>query len=143
MDIQEIRNKLMDKGLKVTPQRMAVLEAINKLHNHPAADQIIEYIRQNNPNIATGTVYNVLETLTERKIIDKVKTDRDVMRYDADTRKHHHLYCMGSNTIDDYYDEKLTKMLRNYFKKNKVPGFNIDDVQLHLIGRYEDSEKCR
>lgn len=141
MEILEIRNKLTENGLKVTPQRLAVLEAIDKLHNHPAADQIIDYIRHNHPNIATGTVYNVLETLSERKIIHKVKTDRDVMRYDADTTKHHHIHRTDTAIIDDYYDDKLSNMLRKYFKKNKVPGFHIEDVQIHLIGRYDGGEE--
>jgi len=143
MTNQEIRDKLMDKGLKVTPQRMVVLEAIDKLHNHPAADQVIEYIRKYHPNIATGTVYKVLETLARKKIINKVKTDRDIMRYDADIQKHHHIYCMGSDTITDYYDDKLNKLLRNYFRKYKVPGFTIDDIQLQIVGEFEDIEKCR
>jgi len=143
MTNQEIRDKLMDKGLKVTPQRMVVLEAIDTLHNHPAADQVIEYIRKYHPNIATGTVYKVLETLAQNKIINKVKTDRDIMRYDADIQKHHHIYCMGSDTITDYYDDKLNKLLRNYFRKYKVPGFTIDDIQLQIVGEFEDIEKCR
>jgi hypothetical protein len=39
-----IRNKLTDKGLKATPQRIVILEAILKLNNHPAAENIIDYI---------------------------------------------------------------------------------------------------
>ena len=80
MKAGEIRNKLIEKGLKVTPQRMAILEAIVKLSNHPTAENIIDYIRKNNPNIATATVYKVLDALEENELIIKVKTDRDVMR---------------------------------------------------------------
>ncbi len=142
MEIQEIRNKLVEKGLKVTPQRMAVLEAVETLRNHPTADQIIAYIRKNHPNIATGTVYNVLETLTGNNILAKVKTDRDIMRYDADLHPHHHIHCAGTNSITDYYDEDLNDLLTDYFKKKKVPGLTIEDVQLHIIGRYEGKENC-
>ena len=46
MKISEIRSKLIEKGLKVTPQRMAILEAIIVLNNHPTAENIIEYIRK-------------------------------------------------------------------------------------------------
>ena len=63
MKITEIRNKLIEKGLKVTPQRIAILEAIIKLNNHPTAENIIDYIRNNHPNIATATVYKVLDAL--------------------------------------------------------------------------------
>ena len=142
MTIQLIRDKLVEKGLKVTPQRMAVIEAIEALHNHPTAEQIINYVRKNHPNIASGTVYNVLDTLTDNNIIVKVKTDRDIMRYDGDLEKHHHIHCTGSDTIADYYDEELNQMLEQYFKKKKVPGLSIEDIQLHIIGRYDGQNKC-
>jgi Fur family peroxide stress response transcriptional regulator len=57
----EIKNRLTGKELKVTPQRMAILEAIYQLNNHPTAEKIIDYIRQKHPGIATGTVYKVLK----------------------------------------------------------------------------------
>ena len=47
MKITEIRNKLSDKGLKVTPQRIAILEAIIKLNNHPTVENIIDFILEN------------------------------------------------------------------------------------------------
>ena len=57
------REKLQEKGLKVTPQRVAIYEAIVKLKNHPTAENVIEYIKANHPNISVGTVYKVLDSL--------------------------------------------------------------------------------
>ena len=91
--VQDIRNSLSNKGLKVTPQRMRILEAIYKLNNHPTAEQIITFIRKHDPNIGSGTVYNVLDTLVQNGLIQKEKTDKDVMRYDGLVENHHHLYC--------------------------------------------------
>ena len=51
------REKLKEKGLKVTPQRVAIYEAIVTLKNHPTAENVIEYIKANHPNISVGTVY--------------------------------------------------------------------------------------
>ncbi len=109
MNVNEIRNKLLEKKLKVTPQRIAIFEAIIKLNNHPTAENIIDYIRKNNPNIATATVYKVLDALMESELIQKVKTDKDIMRYDAIMEKHHHLYCSESDRIEDYYDAELNE----------------------------------
>jgi len=44
----EIKNRLTEKELKVTPQRMAILEAIYKLNNHPTAEKIIELRNKRN-----------------------------------------------------------------------------------------------
>jgi Fur family peroxide stress response transcriptional regulator len=141
MDISanNIRNKLAEKGLKVTPQRMSILEAIYALNNHPTADNIIEHIRETHPNIATGTVYKVLDVLVENKIIKKVTTDRDIMRYDGITEKHHHIYCANCDLIEDYKDAELDKMLKEYFKKKSFPGLEIEDIVIQIRGTYE---KC-
>ena len=135
--IEDIRNKLSKKGLKVTPQRIAILDAIYKLGNHPTADNIIEYIRQSNPNIASGTVYKVLDKLIEKKLIKKVTTDKDVMRYDGIMENHHHLYCMECNAIEDYVDEELNSVLKNYFKNKKIKGFKIDEFILQIKGTFD------
>ena len=141
MPSKEIRNKLIIKGLKITPQRIAILEAIEKLNNHPTAENIIEYIRRNHPNIATATVYKVLEALSGNDLIKKVKTDRDIMRYDGITENHHHLYCAESDRIEDYFDTELNEVIGNYFAKKGIPDFEIVDIKLQIIGKFTKSEK--
>ncbi len=132
----EISQKLVSKGLKVTPQRIAVLETIIKLNNHPSAENIIEQIRKTHPNIATGTVYKVLEVLTDNGLINRVKTDRDVMRYDAVMEKHHHLYSSQSDRIEDYADGQLDNLLKDYFTKKDIAGFSIENISLQIIGKF-------
>lgn len=136
MKVSDIRLKLTEKGLKVTPQRVAILEAIVKLNNHPTADNVIDYIRENNPNIATATVYKVLDALVLNELIRKVKTERDVMRYDAIMENHHHLYCSESDRIEDFFDNELNELIEKYFEKKKIPDFKIEDVKLQIIGRF-------
>ena len=129
---------LIKHVLKITPQRLALLDAMNKLQDHPTAECIIEYIRKNHPNIATGTVYKTLDTFTEKKIIKRVKTDRDVMRYDVETHKHHHIYCDECDYIENYYDNELDELLQEYFKKKRIPNLNIREINLQIVGSYKD-----
>jgi Fur family peroxide stress response transcriptional regulator len=136
MKITEIRDKLIEKGLKVTPQRIAILEAIIQLNNHPTVDNIIDYIRNYHPNIATATVYKVLDALVANELIRKVKTEKDVMRYDGVMERHHHLYCSESDRIEDFVDPELNKIVENYFKKRKIPHFEIEDIKLQIKGRF-------
>jgi Fur family peroxide stress response transcriptional regulator len=126
----------VDKALKVTPQRIIILDAIIKLKNHPTAENIIDFIRKNHPHISVGTVYKVLETLAENSIINKVNTEKDVMRYDADVATHHHIFDADSDRIEDLYDETLTEIIMQHFEKNAIPGFRIEDIKLHIIGRH-------
>jgi Fur family peroxide stress response transcriptional regulator len=136
MKIIDYRDKLSEKKMKVTPQRLAVLEALYKLNNHPTAENVIDFIRKNHPNIAIGTVYKVLDALAEKQIIRKVKTDKDIMRYDGVMENHHHLYCEESDRIEDYFNEELSSVINNYFKKRKIPNFKIKDIKLQIIGKF-------
>lgn len=130
-----LRNKLIEKGLKVTPQRLAILEAVMDLSNHPTADDIMATIKVKNPNISLGTVYKVLDTFVEKGLIKTVKTDKDIKRYDAVLENHHHLYYTDSNLIEDYSDEELNEILQAYFEKKGIPNFLIEDIKLQIIGR--------
>lgn len=132
----EIRDLIAKKGLKVTPQRMRVLEAIHKLNNHPTAENILEFIRKKDPNIASGTVYNVLDTLVSNNIIKKVKTERDVMRYEGNIENHHHLYCIECDYIEDYDNEKLDLLLKEFFEKNHIDNFNIEEIKVSITGNF-------
>ena len=88
ISISQIKDKLVEKGLKVTPQRIAILEAIYFLNNHPSAEMIMDYIKDTHPGIASATVYKVLETLVENQLVKRVKTEKDSMRYDGIVENH-------------------------------------------------------
>jgi Fur family transcriptional regulator, peroxide stress response regulator len=141
MNKNRIISALKGCGLKVTPQRIAVFDAVINLNNHPTADNVKEFIKINYPNIATGTVYKTLETLVQCGIIKKVKTDSDIMRYDAVLEKHHHLYCSESDRIEDFYDIELNEILDDYLKKKKIPNFTIEDIKLQIVGKFTDKRQ--
>jgi len=137
MSYSDIRELLTEKGLRVTPQRVIVFETLVRLRNHPTADTLIKKINEAHPNIATGTVYKILDTLVQKGLVEKVTTHEDNMRYDAILDKHHHLYCTESNRIEDYFDENLNALLEEYFEKKKIPGFEISDIKLQITGNFQ------
>jgi Fur family transcriptional regulator, peroxide stress response regulator len=134
--INQIKERLLEKGLKVTPQRIAILEAIYSLNNHPSAEMIMKYIRDRYPGIASGTIYKVLDVLIEHRLIDRVKTDKDIMRYDGILENHHHLYSSESEEIKDYVNNELDQLLKDYFKKNAIEEFEIEGIKLQINGRF-------
>jgi len=137
---REIQDRLAAKGLKVTPQRIAILDAIYSLNNHPTAERIIDFVRKQHPAVAIGTVYSVLETLVANNLVKKVTTDRDIMRYDGILEGHHHLYCNRCDRIHDYVDEELNKLISDFFKHKKIDGFKIEEFVLQIKGTYDE---CR
>ncbi len=136
MKTEEISRVLFEKGLKVTPQRIAVYEAVARLNNHPTAENIIKYIRKTYPNISTATVYKVLDAFTEKGLVNRVKTEKDMMRYDAVLESHHHLYCSETDRIEDYHDEQLDNILKNYFEEKGISDFKVEDIKLQIVGKF-------
>ena len=141
MKIEDYGTRLRESGLRVTPQRLAVYEAVDVLHDHPTAEEVSQYIRKKHPEIALGTIYKTLETLAEKAILRRVKTDSGLLRYDAVDDRHHHIYCTHCDRIEDYYDAGLTKMLYDYFEINRIPDFRIEDIKLQIVGKYTDNRE--
>ena len=138
MDIELFKVKLRDKGLKATPRRLSILEAIIELNNHPTAEEIIKFIKNQNLNIATATVYKALDIMVARKVIIKVDTEKNIIRYDAILEPHHHLYSAESNIIKDYENEEINKILEKYFKKKKIQEFDKADIKLQIMGKFRN-----
>ncbi len=134
MNVAELIKKLKEKKLRITPQRVAVFEAVCKLNNHPTAENIINNIKKNHPNISLGTVYKVLDSLVESNLLEKVKTGNGIMRYDAILSKHHHLYLTKTDKIEDYEDSELDDMICAYFRNKKIDNFEIKDIKLQITG---------
>ena len=138
ISISNIKDKLVDKGLKVTPQRIAILEAIYTLNNHPTAEMIMDSIKDRLPGVSFATIYKVLDVLEEKELIKKVKTDKDIKRYDAKLENHHHLYSNHSQVIKDYINTDLDQLLNDFFKENKIENFEIDEIRLQISGTFSD-----
>lgn len=138
MHSDDYKIKLRERGLKVTPQRLAVFEAVDLLNDHPTAEGVSQYIRKKHPDIATGTVYKTLETLVDKHLLKRVKTDNGLLRYDAVNDNHHHIYCNHCDRIEDYYDSELTELIHEYFERKQIPNFTIEDVKLQIVGKYTD-----
>lgn len=131
-----VQEKLRTKNLKVTPQRIAIYNAVVQLNNHPTAESIAEVVKADYPSISVGTVYKVLNVFVDSGLLNKVKSDRDIMRYDAMLSHHHHLYCNETDRIEDYEDEELDHLVKDYFQKKNIKNFKIEDFKLQITGKF-------
>lgn len=136
-NIQQSATRLNAAGLKVTPQRIAVLQALTASGTHPTAEEIYRIVSRSIPGLSPTTVYNVLEALVRHKLIMRVKTGSGVMRYDADINSHHHLYDDHSDRMEDYHDPELDKILEDYFSRKSINGFRMKDLRLQIMGEFE------
>ncbi|MBP8959629.1 MAG: transcriptional repressor [Bacteroidales bacterium] len=145
MVTKDVIKILLDHNLKVTPQRITILEVIMNMKSHPTAEEIYELLKKNHPNISITTIYNTLRIFVEKGIIKKVFTCDDKIRYDSGQMKHHHIYYTDSEKIEDFFDDELDKMLKNYFSQKKIPGIIVNDMSLQISGKstVETSNKTK
>jgi len=135
MEVQEI---LKEHGLKITPQRKVILQVLRTMKNHPTAEMVIGKVTRKEPDISPATVYKTLDLFTVKGIIMRIRTDRDVMRYDPFIERHHHLYLNGSDEIVDFQDEELNRLLQEYFQRKNIPGVVVEDFRVEIQGRKID-----
>ena len=117
-------------GLKVTPQRSAVYAMLASTDAHPSPETILSAVREGMPNISRGTVYKVLDLLTERGLLVKVATPAQVSRYDARTEPHYHAVCIRCGGIEDISNDAAPPVPRG----DPAGGFDVHKVDVGLQG---------
>ena len=99
-------------GLAVTPQRLAIIEALLNSAEHPRADAIFAAVRARHPHISLATVHRTLETLCDIGEARKVTTLHDSARYDGNVTPHHHVVCVKCRRIRDVEIPELGHLLK-------------------------------
>ena len=98
-------------GLAVTPQRLAIIEALLDSTDHPRAEDIFAQVRKRHPHISLATVHRTLETLCRIGEARKVTLLHDSARYDGNLAPHHHVICVNCRRIRDIEVSGLERML--------------------------------
>lgn len=127
---------LAQNKLRLTPQRIAIMDVILSIKEHPTAELVHDYLSLSHPHISIGTIYNTLDLFADKGIITRIPSLADQMKYDAVAEKHHHLYCPENGRIEDFYDEELYLIIKNHLDKKKIPDFIIEDFKVHIIGKF-------
>jgi Fur family peroxide stress response transcriptional regulator len=97
----EFADRCRAGGLAVTPQRLAIIEALLAATDHPRAETIFEAVRKLHPHISLATVHRTLETLCQIGEARKVTMLHDSARYDGNLTPHHHVVCVRCRRIRD------------------------------------------
>jgi Fe2+ or Zn2+ uptake regulation protein len=89
------------KGLRLTPQRRHVYDALMEQRDHPTAVEVFMRVKKAMPSISLATVYNCLETLTACGLVRHVYVDRQSSRYCPNLAEHGHFFCDGCGAVID------------------------------------------
>ncbi len=127
--------KLKETGLKLTPQRIAILRYLDGNTGHPSAEDIYKAVSKKFPTMSFATVYNTLETLRQRGTLLELTIDPGRKRFDPNTEPHHHLICLRCKRIVDIHNAYALE----------VPDEMRGDIEItgNHIEFYGICQKCR
>lgn len=129
---------LKEKGLKVTRQRIWVLEAIaSSEKEHLTAEEIYELVKVDCPEIGLATVYRTIQLLNGLHLIDRINFDDGFVRYEMgsthgrEKHRHHHLICTKCGKVISFQDDLLEELEA---KIAATTGFCVVDHEVKLYG---------
>jgi Fur family peroxide stress response transcriptional regulator len=98
--------RLEECGVKLTPQRRAIIEVLEGAANHPTAEDVFAAVNRRFPMTSRATVYNTLALLKREGHVRELFKD-GVSRFDPNTTRHHHFVCDGCGSVSDIDWETL------------------------------------
>ena len=96
MDIAQI---LRSQGFKVTPQRIAIYDALRGHHDHPTAEMLYHTLRPEHPSMSLATVYKTMEIFEKIGLVKILEVGDERAHYDWDTQAHSHIRCIRCNKV--------------------------------------------
>ncbi len=137
----DLRSALEAAGWKLTPQRLAVYDALRSADGHPTAEEVCRRVRRMIPTISLATVYKALEAFAAAGLAAKLAADDGTARFDARRDGHYHLRCLRSGTVEDLptaYDPDLVDRLDpGLSDRLGRRGFRVTGYRLELVGYFE------
>ena len=135
MGCQEV---LRQRGHRLTPQRMLVIEALHSADKHISAEEIYEQLHNRYPYANISTVYRTLELLKKLRLVNETRFgEGPVLYHVAEKGRHHHLVCQSCGKVLDL-EESVLSQLKNALLRDY--GFDADLDHLAISGK---CNKCR
>jgi len=128
-------DRLKKSGVRITPQRHAVLEYLLTSKSHPTADEIYKALEETFPNMSVATVYNNLRILKELGLVRELTYGDDSSRFDSNMQEHYHIICEDCGKIVDFHYPTLDEIES---LAQRVSGFEISHHRMELYGKCED-----
>jgi Fur family peroxide stress response transcriptional regulator len=100
--LQELTRKLRDRGHRLTPQRLAVLEILAVSKGHPTVQQIYDQMKADFPTTSLATVYKTVTLIKDMGEVLELGFSDDSNHYDGNKPfPHPHLICKKCKSIID------------------------------------------
>ncbi len=136
-----LKEKLREKGFKLTPQRRSILDTIMENEGkHLSTEEIYDVVKRRCPEIGLATVYRTMQIFDEVGLVYKHNFDDGRSRYEVtnnEDHQHHHLVCIKCGKVLEV-EEDLLEQLENQVEQKY--NFSITNHNVKFLGY---CGKCR
>ena len=128
----DIENKCINKGLRLTDQRKLIAKVMSKSESHPDVAELHKKVSKFNSAISIATVYRTVKLFEEAGIVSKHDFKGSKSRYEQAPEEHHdHLIDINSGEITEFVNEEIEKLQKQIAEKL---GYKLVDHRLELYG---------
>ncbi len=138
MNEEKVKDLLREKGLKVTSQRLMVLNILSTHGDeHLTVEEIYDLAKEESPEIGLATIYRTVQVLLELHVIEKVTFDDGFARYELNGEetgsghRHHHAICTQCGKVYSLETDLLDTLEKQVFESL---GFEVTDHEVKLYG---------
>jgi len=143
VDLKEFKAILKRHGLKATPQRIAVHEAMLKL-GHASADMVEDDIHAaGTTKVTAASVYNILSQLALLGVYDHRLSSNNKMYFDVNTFRHIHVYDSENNTYRDLVDNELMDAVYEKVGRKRFRGYSVENIDIQIVVRPTKRKSAR
>ncbi len=100
--MQKSENLLREYGIKVTPQRLSIVDELYG-RVHMSIDDLYSAIKKKFPSISLATVYKNINAMMERNFIQEVKIPNQKSRFELAKEPHSHVVCQNCGKVEDLH----------------------------------------
>ena len=128
----DIENKCVKKGVRLTEQRKLVAKVMSESDDHPDVDELHKRVNKLDSKISIATVYRTVKLFEEAGIVAKHDFKGNKARYEQAPLEHHdHLIDINTGEIIEFVDDDIEKLQKKAAEKL---GYRLVDHRLELYG---------
>ncbi len=138
VDPSTFKRMIRQMGLKVTQQRMAILESLSAGRAHVTAQEVFETVNAKYPEIGFATVYRFLRKMAEQNMVTEVRMGGLPARYELTPRRHHdHLTCVQCGQIVEFESPQIETL------QEQVANAHNFRLTHHVLELYGVCPRCQ
>jgi Fe2+ or Zn2+ uptake regulation protein len=127
-----LAQQVREKGFRLTPQRMAIMNALHAAGAHLSATEIYARVHTSTPGLTEPTIYRTLDFLAQNGLVSVTHTGGGRLEYELARHQHHHIVCSCCGQEQEVSQAQIQAI---YDQVEQITGYRITEKHLTFMGQ--------